>query len=389
MPVEVQNQVARSWWRRRRRWLVTRGLPTVTWLVAIGAAVLLYQHIGLTGSVTGFADDQPVTLAHSEVGVVRDLHVQLYDQVARGQVLLTMDDRQERIQLGAIEKDIERLSAEVLAEQARLTADNARAEAEVDDLVRRFAIDREAAHIEYLTQLMADARDRITLRGLKVEYEIVRSLHEQANAPYRELNDIQTEAESLETAITENQPVLARSKEAFEEADRRWAEYTQHAEVANAYEPALTPLRLAVEVRRRDLEEVVRQIDMHVLRAPIDGQVTTLLAHVGDHVQPGATLATVSPTSTNLVVAYLPEQMALATNVGAPVSVDCAAMSGDGPRRYAGTVVSMSAAVAQLPQRCWPTPTYPTWGRGLVVALSDNARLMPGEAVTVRFLDGQ
>jgi len=387
MSVDGQNQVLKRRWRRRARRLLITVVPAVVWVLAVVAAFQLYRRVGVIGTVTGFADDRAVTLAHLEPGVVRDIYVQLYDQVVRGQMLLSMDDRLERILLDAIEKDIERLRAEVVAEKARLCADNARATADVDDLARRFAIDRETAHIDYLTQLAADARDRILLRGAMVEYEIVRNLHDQGSATFRELNDVQTEMDSLQAAIAKNTEVLEQKKSAFNEADRRWSRYMEHAQVATAYEPVLVPLRLAVDVRERDLQEIVRRIDAHVLRAPIDGQVTTLAARVGDHVQAGSLLVLISPTSTNRVVAYLPEPAALSARVGAPVSVNCLAGADDRRREYPGTIVSLSATVNEAPPRFRQIPTYPMWGRGLVVALSDDVRLIPGERVTISLSD--
>lgn len=218
-------------------------------ILAIGGAVYLHGRIGAAGTITGFADDQPVTLAHLEMGVVRGVHVQLHDEVACGQVLVSMDDREERIQLAAIEKDLERLRAEVAAAQARLPAENARVQADVDDLVRRFAVDRENARIEYLSQLVVDAHDRILLPGRMVEYETMRDLYAQGSAAVLELNEVQTEVDALQASIAQRAEVLNRLNEAFQDADQRWARFAGHEEVGTAFEPVLTPLRLAVDVR--------------------------------------------------------------------------------------------------------------------------------------------
>lgn len=389
MPAEGRNQAAQRRRVRRLRRLVIAALPTTVWLLAIVVAFGLYRRLYVSSTVTGHAQDEPVTLAHLEPGVVRKVHVQLYEEVNHGQVVVVMDDRQERIQLAAIEKDLERLGAEVAAERARVLADNARATADVEDLARRFAVDREAAHIEYLAQLAADARDRALLRGTLVEYEIVRTLYNEGNAAFRELNLVETQVDSLKATVEKNAEVLEDKKKMFQESDQRWIRFVEHDAVAVAYEPVLTPLRLAIDVRERDLEEVVRHIDAHVLRSPIDGRVTTLLAHGGDHVQAGSPLAVISPTSTDRVVAYLPEQMILAAQVGAPVSVTPLASAAGQRREYAGTIVSVSATVNEAPPRYRALPAYPVWGRGLVVALNDGVRLVPGEAVTIAFLNQQ
>ena len=387
MSADEHNQAPRrSWWQRMRRPLMA-GVPVVVWVAAIGAALQLHRQVGTVAAINGFAEDHPVTLAHLEPGVVREVYVRLYDRVSCGQMLVSMDDRQERIQLDATEKDIERLRAEVLAEEARLSAGNAWATADVDDLARRFAVDRESAHIDYLSQLAIDARDRVLLRGTLVEYEIVRKLHDQASAPFRELNDIETELDSLRATIAENTEVLARKRRAFEHADRRWSRYVEHEGVATAYEPVLTPLRLAIDVRARDLEEIVRRIDAHLLRAPVDGQVTTLLAQAGEPVQAGIPLVTISPTYTNRVAAYLPESAVLSAEVGDPVSVSCLAAADGGRREFPATIVSLSATIDEAPPRYRRLPNYPIWGRGLIASLNDNVRLIPGEAVQIAFLN--
>ncbi|UCE58160.1 MAG: HlyD family efflux transporter periplasmic adaptor subunit [Phycisphaerales bacterium] len=387
MSVEIQGHVPKRIWRRGARRKLIAAVPVVIWLLAIAATFQLYQRASFVGTVVGFADDQPVTLADLEPGIVRKVHVQLHDLVVHGQMVVTMDDRQERIELRAVEEDSERLRAEVLAEEARLSASNAGAIADVDDLARRFSIDRESAHVDYLSQLVQDAWDRILLRGARVEYDIVRSLHEDGNASLRELNDIQTEMDSLKAVVDENVAVLERKKRAFQEADQRWGSFLEHGDVAIPYEPVLTPLRLAIDVRQRDIEEIVLRIDAHVLRATTDGQVTALLAHAGDRVQAGSPLVTISPTATNLAVAYLPEQMTLSAQVGAPVSVSCLATTGRGRRDYTGVVVSLSATVTEAPLRYRQMPTYPVWGRGMLVALDDDARLIPGESVRIAFSD--
>ncbi|MCK4660096.1 MAG: HlyD family efflux transporter periplasmic adaptor subunit [Phycisphaerae bacterium] len=376
--------------KKRRRWtrrLFISVLPTAVWVLAIAAAFHLYQRTGARCTISGFAEDQPVTLAHLEPGIVKRTYVQLYDRVTLGQVLVSMDDRQERIQLAVIEKDLQRLRLEVVAEQARVSADNARAIIDFEDLARRFAVDREAAHLDYLSELVADARDRILLRGADVEYDITRGLYETGNAPFHELNDIQTQVDSLRAALVENAEVIKRAKKALEAANSRWIEFVEREGMDVALEPVLAPLRLAIEVRQRDLDDLMLQIDIHVLRSPIDGQVTFLAAHPGDRVEAGAPLVVVSPTSTGMVVAYLSEPTVLSARVGDPVQVRCLATVDGLHREYAGTIARLADTITETPPRYREFPTYPVWGRGLVVALEEGVRLVPGEAVRIALED--
>ena len=240
---------------------------------AAGAWHLHRQH--QTGAaLTGFADIQPVTVAHLESGTVRRVHVSLHDHVRAGQMLISVDDRAERMQLAAIEEDMERLAAQVASLDASVAADNARATADVNDLARRFAVDREAAHLGYLTQLAANAETRIRLRWAEEERDITRALHDNNQAAYREYLQVETDADALREELDKGVELLSVKKDTFDHADRRWARFMLTEDVAVDTEPATAPVRLAIEVRRRELESLLYRIECHVLRAPIDGQVT-------------------------------------------------------------------------------------------------------------------
>ncbi|MEE8170798.1 MAG: HlyD family efflux transporter periplasmic adaptor subunit [Phycisphaerae bacterium] len=385
MAATVPNGPKRIRRRGGRRHLLAGAVQAVVWIGAIVAIVWLHGRVESGGTLIGYGEDRSVTLAHLENGVVRDVHVQLHEDVRSGQILVQMDDRQERIRFAAIQKDIERLRADVAAERAGLAADNARAGSAVDDLSRRFLLDREATHVDYLAQLMEDARDRVLLRGSLVEYDIVRDLHDRGHAPFRELNDVRTEADALKEQIERNESVLARKKTAFEDADVRWFQFALRDPVAAEYDPILTPIRLAADVRAKDLEEVVRLIDDHVLRSPIQGQITALFAEVGDPVLAGEALAAVSPTQTRRIVAYLPERMANAARVGDMVTVQPVAMAAGGTLSYSATVVSLSTIVSEAPVRYRTMPNWPVWGQAVVVALPEDNQLMPGQAARIRF----
>ena len=355
------------------------------WCGAILFAIVLYRKTALLGDVVGYAVHQPITLAHPEPAVVRAIYVDLYDAVQAGQVVVTLDDTAERIQLAAVEDDIERLAAQVAAERTRLEADNAWSSADIDDLARRFSVDREATHIEYLAQVATDARDRMLLQGALVEYEFVQELYDKEEAVLIELNAIRTEAQSLTETVAKNEAVLARKWEAFEAADRRWSLFIEEKKVTARYEPILTPLRLAIDVRRHDLDDVVRRIDAHMLRAPVDGQVTTLAVNAGATVEAGVPLLAISPTSSNQILAYLPEERVRSVRPGTRVVVRRVAL--DHPSmHFTGTVQRLADSVSEAPLRFRRVPSIPIWGRGLLIELDDEVALMPGEAVHIALL---
>lgn len=373
--------------RRRMRRTVVAIAPSAVWFGAIAAAGLLYWRGDRANTITGYAEEAPVVIAHTELDTVRDVHVRLYEPVTVGQVLVSMDDREERILVAQIEQDIARLRADVVAEEVRHRFELTRAAVDLQDITRQFAADREATRIDYLMQLVQDTRDRIDLRGRETEAGYVRDLFETGNASPRELNAVQSAVESLQAAIRENAEVLDRKRRAFEAADQRWASHLKQDQLETAYDSLLTPLRLAVDVRQRDLENVVRRLDAQVLRSPIDGQVVMLAVRAGDEVQPGTPLITLSPKSSGRVVAYLPEATIRTVAVGTAVRVRPTAGAPRNGEPLSGRVTALSPAVTEAPPRFRTYPTMPVWGRGFVITLEDREALLAGESVQISFAD--
>ncbi|MBN1513805.1 MAG: HlyD family efflux transporter periplasmic adaptor subunit [Phycisphaerae bacterium] len=367
---------------RRRRRLLVSAVPVLVWIGAILAAVQVYRMQGAPSVVTGHVIDAPVTLARFEPGVVREVLVELYDSVREGQMIVAMDDEEERTQLAAIEADLKRLRGELEAERARLQVEAAVPTAGDPDRVRQFAVDRESAHLDYLAQLMANARDRLERHWAGVEYEIMKSMAGMEGAPPPAFDTAETHDPTGREVETEDVSLLPRAKEAFEQSDLRWARLLRQESIGAPEDPVLASLRLAIDARRRDLEEIIRRIDTHVLRSPIDGQIIRLDVRTGDHLPAGVPLAVISPTTAHEVVAYLPESLARSFAVGARVSVEPVADLGRS-RTWIGTVSRLSAAVTEVPVRSRPVPLCPAWGRGMRVTLPEEGRLIPGEAVRI------
>lgn len=370
-------------WRRRARRYLVASLPAVVWFAAVVAVIVLIRRTGQAVSVTGYGESAPVALACTEPGFVRTVHVSLFENVRAGQALVSLDDAEERILLAQAEKDLERLRAEVHAAATRMRFESARTAIDVQDVTRQFATDRETKRIDYLSQLVLDAKDRVQARWFAAEAEIVRGLCAAGSASTRELNEIESVLESLRVTIEQNADVINRRRAAFEEADRRWAEYLRHEPVESELEVALAPLRLAADVRQRDVENLVRRIDQHVLRAPIDGQVTLLAAQEGDAVFAGVPLVEITPPSTNRIVAYIPETAVSDVRANMRVTVRPANGQAGEPATFTGVVSGLSAAVTEVPPRHRLYPNVPMYGRGLVVTLDEGRRVRSGERAEV------
>lgn len=367
----------------RLRRIVRGAGPIAVWLAAIAVAVVLARRVRHVGPLTGYAEDRTITLVNLSSGLVRDVRPRLHEEVQEGEIVARLDDTADALHLKTLQADVKRLQADVEAEAARLAMEAARQDTSDRDLARRFMVDRETAHIQYLSQLLTDANNRALLNGATFEYEIVKDLIDKKTASARELNRVRTDVDSLRAQIDENKPTIARMKQAFDDADMRWHNYVKQKREPVDYEPVLTAARLAADVREREIAEIVHRIDQQVVRAPVRGQVTALFANAGDPVIAGSPLMAISPTLTNRVIAYLPESGVASVRVGERVLVSPVAAMPGGRRSYSGQVVSMADVVSEAPPRYRKAPQWPLWGRAVVVLLDSGAALMPGEAVTL------
>lgn len=360
-----------------------RFLPLVVWMLAILAAIGWREQLYPLGTVVGFAETDSVPVIPPRMGIIRRVHVCLHERVEPGQVLVEMDDRSERILLATIQADIVRLKAEVVAEDARLEMERSIGLIDATSEGRRFLRDRENAQLDYLAALASDAEDRAQLQGARIEFEIVSRLFEQNDAPMRELNTAKTAFDALRERVERNKDVIERNKKSFDDADRRWYAFSLQSGEAIDSECILTPLRLAINVRQHELEQVIEQIDACVLRSPLAGQVTALSMHTGERVMQGDVLAVISPVAASLIVAYLPEDKCTTVSVGTPVTVIPVSPRANRQVRAEGTVVSMSAIVSEAPIRFRTMPTVPFWGREVIISLVKENGLLPGEALQI------
>ncbi len=359
-----------------------RYAPPVIWGLAVIAAITMYPRRLSPGAFLGYAEDRSIVMTNIEPGMVRELGAGLHEFVEPGDVLVRMDDRGERLELVTLTTDLERLRKEVDAERSKLELDVANIEFNEIDLSRRLLTDRESAHIQYLSALVTQASDQSLLNGLLVELDILNRLFEKEQASFRELNNFETQVETVRTRIETNKENIARMLQVFQDADRRWFTYSDRQELPIDYESVLTPIRLAADVREREIAELTYRMDQCILRSPIHGQVTALFVQSGDRVMSGDPLLVISPVRTDRVVAYLPENQAALASLGSSVRLYPVSSGPDGPRKIEGTVQSISDAIRETPLRHRKVPNWPVWGREVIIS-TGNETLLPGEAVSL------
>jgi multidrug resistance efflux pump len=190
--------------------------------------------------------------------------------------------------------------------------------------------------------------------------------------------------DTVRTRVEENKILLAQTESEFRTARARRESFEQGLPVTPEEEPMLRPLREAIEVENQRLREIQARREATVLRSPVTGQVSSILARRGQTVVPGDPILTIADGTVTEILAYLDEADSRRARESAPVMVASLAR----PEKVAESfVVRLGPDVELLPQRLWREPSTPEYGRAVVIAAVPGLKLTPGELLTVKILD--
>ncbi|MHC4823136.1 MAG: hypothetical protein ACYTEP_03865, partial [Planctomycetota bacterium] len=162
-------------WSRRFESLRHRVLPIAVWVAAVVGVVQLVEMRGGTMEYLGLAEVTDYVVAAPADGMLQDLQVGLYDEVAAGQIVATMDMEllSARIRTAAVEA--EQLAAEQVAVANDMRIDAANIERDWEKDARRFEMDAVDLRLDLL-------RGRIKLETARIEADRVLVAFERSKA---------------------------------------------------------------------------------------------------------------------------------------------------------------------------------------------------------------
>lgn len=361
----------------RRRGDIGRALrerlgPLLIWLGACAAIVVLWADVSLPGPVQGFATRTDVAVAALAPGRVVEVLVAPGDRVVAGQIVATLDPAAVESELRVVEAERAQIEADLLrvqAEARRATfgdaADSEDAVADADREVRSARAELEGKRAE--------------LRATEGELTRMRDLVARRLLTEQELSGLVVQRARLREEIREGRATVALLEEQAAAVRARAERDGDSDLVATATAALQSALRVAdarlllLRAQREDL----------VLRAPAGGQVSEVLARPGEATDLELPVARVALDNRGRVTACVDEEQLALAVLGGAVEVSS---SPDGGQRWPGRTVVLGP-VGELPERCWPNPAEPRWGRAVEIELDAPTTLVPGAPLTVRFLD--
>ena len=370
----------RDAWQQRLDVFSGTPLTVVVWLIASAAVVYLLAGRAQTFEYVGVARALQYQLSSPIAGTVNSLEVDVYNHVEQGQILARLDDEPLRAELETARARLNRLASQL---DSGLLSVGFREAGLVDDR-RRFQVDEQRLQLDLLSLRVVLESDQIELERLNLRLDRITPLVEEGVVSRNDYDDLRLSRDRIARRIEENGTLLAQMNQEHEAArTRRRAYESQFPDLADK-DPVLQPLKDAVRIQEMRIGEIETRRRGLVVRSPIDGQVSQVLARRGQSVRPGEPLLAVTERLASEIVAY-----ASGASISAVVErARIAAARQDMPSRVAESVIiRVGPAIEQLPQRLWRDPSTPEYGRPFVVAGIPALNLTPGELVSLRILE--
>ncbi|MGB3405409.1 MAG: HlyD family efflux transporter periplasmic adaptor subunit [Microcoleaceae cyanobacterium] len=336
-------------------------------------------------------------------GLLERIHLEAQTRAAIAQAQIQAQQasiNQVETRVSATRRLLDQYNSEVSAAQARLEA-LAPMSGQVETLLEQLRVSEAAAQErverlrplveqgalskEFLFQAEQTLRDR--------QRAIAQAELGETNSSKEQLFQAEQTLRDRQRAITQNQGELAQMGS---EADRMEAELSQRqAEAENMaietqqkiqrLELELTQLNARITETQTLLTNAQARLGYKSLHAPVDGIVSVLnIANVGEVVQPGQTVAEITPDDAALVLsASLPESQAGFLKTGLPVKVKFDAYPYQDYDVIAGTVSSISPDTV-VPQGA-TSPVYEVeiaLERNYVVEGQEKILFKPGQTAT-------
>lgn len=358
---EFKRETMRMPWPFRLRRLARWGLLVP--MIALVPLLLwfLTREGGGTDRFIGQVEAESETVG--PVGTVRilSIDVQLGQRVEPGDVLVRLDPAGPA--LDAAVQEARLLDYEQSALRYRQTLQES--ERRCRQIVQEAAVSLEA-------ERMNRARDEAELAGLKAEMARLRPLIEKRLVSEIELSTLRPKAAALEQTVVRYAPLIDALQVRHDQAVEDLQEV--RTRLADSAAPAASSRPMAAG-------------EPAVLRASRAGVVSRIQYQAGDVVVAGEAIVRVTAERSRYITGMLTQRQLLGMAVGDRLQVVRAADPAQPP--LTARVESIDPEVMDLLDPFNPAPRFPVRGRRVrLQVIEENALLVPGETVTLRFASG-
>jgi len=375
-------------------------LPFVVWVGTIVVIVTLFSHRSRRYEILGIAQSPVHQIAAMRDGRLQALNVELFDEVAGGQVLAVVDAVLETSRRGPrLEARLNTLKAQIDELVAQSTAARAEHLAQVENRKSGWAANKQtfAANVAdtrlQVLQLEAIIEvDKLTLREMELDINtfIAQGQLDVNDLAIFQLQKMRASYATRNKRIEQNQRLKDQAEVALQDALEREERFVKEnqPDVGLPDEAADELIAKQREVIQRQTKEVMVELETLgereslELKAPFDGVVSLVQRNAGEVVLAGDPILTITKKEPDNIVAYATEEQA--GRAREKMEVQLIDRNSRPNVIVASQVVYVGPTVEQMPPRLWRNPNMPQWGRPILIKVPPSLKLAPGAMVGIK-----
>ena len=352
----IRIPIRKRWHLARVRWL-----PGLVLIAGFGAVAFLWR--GHVASLTILGQAEPVVSDVScyKPGMLAELNVTRFQRVKAGdpvgKVLVT-EPSILASSLAVIQAEIESLRVNLKPVVAQ----------------QRNAMDYDQLRLDWMKQRAQWASARVNLDLAEAEYRRMDALFKDKIVSERVYEQAKAARDRLQKEVEELGKLVAEG-----ETNLQSLQVTNKAEISKV---STDPLAAAIAVQESKLRLTEAEMSPRVVKAPIDGIITTIYHRAGEAVNAGQPIVAIATLRPVRIVGYLRVPLAAQPTVGMEVQVRTR-----GLRREVGkaTVTEVGTQLESVPPTLLGPINFANIVQGLPVDISlpANLNILPGELVDI------
>ncbi len=345
------------------------------WFACAAVAFGLGVDVGGAVNAPATVDVRQAPITTTVVARIATVHVTDGDTVAKDAVLITLDSHEVDQELALAEAELIRVKDAVRARQVDIKD---------QDFEVGLRLQQDADKASQSAQTLSS-----TIKQTETELVSVDALVEKNEALVKAqlasaqlLDELRVRQPGLRERLTALGDELRQMTGLRDAASKRVAEWR----VRTGQRDALAaPDVAAVALQEERVKQAQTKRERLTLRAPLAGQVSSVMCGVGDVVRDGVPLLIITDARAQHATAWVDEAHAFGIAVGDSASL----RTTDGRAIVrSGRVRALGGAILAMPERLWQVPGEPMFGRAVYIDLDDDTTsdaLLPGQTLDASF----
>ena len=339
-------------------------LPAAVFFGVILAVGLLWKDHVAAPSMVGQAEPVLAHVSSYKPGVLTGLSVSRFQKVKAGDVVgqvVVTDPKILSSSLAVIQSEIEllRVNMDPIAKQ------------------QRTVMDYNQLQLEWMRERARLASAKVNLQLAETEYQRMEALYQDKIVAQRLYDQSKASKERLENEVSELTLLVEKA-----EANLKLLQLTNAPDLAVI---STDPILAAISVQKTKLKLTEDELSPVLLKAPIDGVVTSIFFRSGEAVTPGQPIISIATETPVRIVGYLRVPILNEPKPGMEVEIRTR-----GTRRETGhaKIVEVGAQMEAIPLAMQGVARLIGTELGLPVdiTLPTNLSIRPGELVDITFL---